>query len=200
MSATPSYGLIPVAGGGVVNATADTSFTAPAHAVTLLGGQSNRQVTDGVTTSGSTTVTSATASFNSGDIGRSISGTNIPAGAIITAFGSATSVTISAPATASGSAITLTLGGGVGTLVSEVFVEGTGTTILGLVTLFVYDGTTYRHIDDFQVTVVTPGTTVPNFQARRTYQNLWLQPGWTLGAASTVASQLVNVTAFGENA
>jgi hypothetical protein len=57
---------------------------------------------DGVTTNGSPTVTSATANFQSYDVGGTITGsiTGIPAGAIILVVNSPTSVTISANATA----------------------------------------------------------------------------------------------------
>jgi hypothetical protein len=70
-----------------------------------------RQVTDGVTTSTSTTVTSATASFAAGDVGRKIEGGNMPANTTITAVGSSTSITISHAATASGTGVTLTFDG-----------------------------------------------------------------------------------------
>jgi hypothetical protein len=53
------------------------------------------------TVSASTTVTSA-ALFAATDVGQSISGPGIPAGATVTAFSTASSITISAPATASG--------------------------------------------------------------------------------------------------
>ena len=56
------------------------------------------------TTSGSATITGAAATFDTVlDVGASISGTGIPAGATITAVASGTSATISANATASGS-------------------------------------------------------------------------------------------------
>lgn len=54
------------------------------------------------TTSASATITTTAATFDSGDVGASITGTGIPAGATITAVASATSATISASATASG--------------------------------------------------------------------------------------------------
>lgn len=54
------------------------------------------------TTNLSATITTASAVFDSGDIGASITGTGIPAGATITAVASGTSATISANATASG--------------------------------------------------------------------------------------------------
>lgn len=69
-----------------------------------------RSVADGVTTAASTTVTSATAAFTPADIGRTIAGAGIPAGATVAAVGSATSITISAAATATATGVTLTLG------------------------------------------------------------------------------------------
>lgn len=69
-----------------------------------------RAVTDGVTTSGSAAITSASALFNASDVGNPISGTGIPAGATIAAVTSATAATLSANASASGTGVTFTLG------------------------------------------------------------------------------------------
>lgn len=69
-----------------------------------------RLVTDGVTTSGSASITSASAAFNASDIGNPISGTGIPAGATIAAVTSATAATLSANASASGTGVSFTLG------------------------------------------------------------------------------------------
>jgi hypothetical protein len=72
-----------------------------------------RTVNDGVL-NGTTTVTSATAAFlggaaPAGDVGASITGTGIPAGASIASVTNATTVVISAAATASGTGRTLTI-------------------------------------------------------------------------------------------
>jgi len=67
-------------------------------------------VADGVTTAGSTTVTSATAAFIASDVGRAISGGSIPANTTITAVGSGTSITISAAATVSAVGVALVFG------------------------------------------------------------------------------------------
>ncbi len=69
-----------------------------------------RTVTDGVTTNTSTSITSATAAFGAGDVGRPISGTGIPANTTIAAVTSATAATLSAAATATGTNITFTIG------------------------------------------------------------------------------------------
>lgn len=198
----PNFGRIPVMGSSAVSATADTSYTAPAVAVTLLGAQSPRQVTDGVTTSGSTTVTSATLGANSGDIGRPISHANLPTGTYITKVASATSVTVSQPATASGTGLTLTLGGGIGTQVLEYGAIGIGTTtavLAGEVNLFTYDGTTYHLEDQFTFVAGSGSTTAAQqrFATRPPY--LLLPPGWLLVATSMVASQLVSAFGRGIN-
>ncbi|MBM3659475.1 MAG: hypothetical protein FJW95_08205 [Actinobacteria bacterium] len=69
-----------------------------------------RTVTDGVTTNASTSITSASAAFTSDDVGKPISGTNIPAGATIASVTSATAATLSAAASGAGTGITFTIG------------------------------------------------------------------------------------------
>src|ERR1700745_3081344 len=132
MSASPAFASTPVVGSVAVSSTIETSYTAPAQSVTVFKATGQRIVTDGVTTNASTTVTSATASFAAGDLGRPIRGSGIPTGSVIVAFSSATSITISAPATASASGVTLTLGGGIGAKIEELVVEGLGTTVAGV--------------------------------------------------------------------
>ena len=75
------------------------------------GTRMTRTVTDGVTVSGSPTLTSATAAFTTADVGNPITGTNIPASTTISAYTSATSVTLSNNATASGSPVTFKIYG-----------------------------------------------------------------------------------------
>lgn len=69
---------------------------------------SQRTVTATIT-SGSATVTAAAGSFFASDVGRSVSGSGIPAGAKIAAFVSATQVTLSAVAIGAGTSITFVL-------------------------------------------------------------------------------------------
>lgn len=71
---------------------------------------SHRTVSDGVTTNGSPSITSATAAFIANDVGKPISGTGIPAGTTIASVQSATAATMSANATATGSGVTFTIG------------------------------------------------------------------------------------------
>lgn len=57
------------------------------------------------TTLSSTAITAAAGSFNKGDVGRSITGTGIPAGATIATVTSDTAATLSAAATATGAPV-----------------------------------------------------------------------------------------------
>jgi hypothetical protein len=67
-----------------------------------------RTVTDGATTIASVTVTSATAGFDARDLGSTVTGAGIPAGATIVAINSPTSVNLSAAATATATGVSLT--------------------------------------------------------------------------------------------
>jgi hypothetical protein len=77
-------------------------------------GTTVRTVTDGVTTSGSNTVTSATANFTSADIGQRIEGTGLPGDSRITAVIDPATIHVGASgydlATASGTGVTLQIG------------------------------------------------------------------------------------------
>jgi hypothetical protein len=83
----------------------------PYKAVVDYGTRNTRTLLDGVTTSGSATLTSATAVFNASDVGNPVSCTNFPAGTTISSRTSATAVTLSQNATASGSGKVFTVYG-----------------------------------------------------------------------------------------
>jgi collagen type VII alpha len=70
----------------------------------------SRTVTDAVTTSGSTTLTSATASFVIGDVGRSIYADGIAVGTYLLAYVSPTQITMSQPATRTATSVPATFG------------------------------------------------------------------------------------------
>jgi hypothetical protein len=196
MASSPAFTNVPVVGAAAVSATIETSYTAPAQSVTVFKATGARIVTDGVTAS-NTTVTSATAAFGAGDLGRPISGSGIPTGTVIAAVASATSITISAPATASASGVTLTLGGGYGAKLEEIIAVGLGTTVAGILVYSIYDNTTYHSFDSTVVTVVTPSTTTAPFRASQRYANLFLPPTFSLVVSSWVANQLIKVIAIG---
>jgi len=74
------------------------------------GARTVTTVTDAVTTSGSTSLTSASAQFTSSDVGTSIAGAGIPPGTTIQSLVSATNVTMSNSATATASGVEATIG------------------------------------------------------------------------------------------
>lgn len=80
----------------------------------------SRTVKDGATTNTSTNVTSATAAFDSGDVGKKITGTGIPANTTISSVTNATTVVISAAATATATGVTITVAGSADTLLRAV--------------------------------------------------------------------------------
>jgi len=106
---------LPVIGCGIPTGTYITSVTNATTAVLSNNATLTRPltVTDGVTTTGSKVVTSATAGFSTAcDKGQAISGSGIPAGATIALVTNATTVSISANATATATGVSITLGSG----------------------------------------------------------------------------------------
>lgn len=100
----------------------------PYKAVVDYGTRSTRSLSDGVTTNGSSTLTSASAAFTSMDAGNPITGTNIPSGTTISAVNSSTSITMSKNATASGSSLWFSIyGDGNRTVMDAVTTNGSTT-------------------------------------------------------------------------
>jgi hypothetical protein len=107
---------LPVTGCGIPTGTYIASVTNPTTVVLSQAATLTRpiSVSDGATTSGSATVTSATAGFNSAcDAHKFISGAGIPAGAYISAVTNSSTITISAKATATATGVSLTESPGV---------------------------------------------------------------------------------------
>lgn len=111
------------------------------------------------------------------------------------------SVAVSATADTSRSAptnvVTLLAAGANGTKIEELVFNGSGTTLAGVICVFIYDGSAYHLYDEVAVTVVTASTTAAAYRLARTYDNLILKPGASLRITSQVASQLIRVHAFG---
>lgn len=94
-----------------------------------------------------------------------------------------------------------------GTRIDEIRYQALGTTVAGLINLFVYDGATYHLIDQVTVSAITVnvsgvtpfGATSMAWQTSRQYQNLVLKSGWSLYFTQSVAGNvsLFRVTAFG---
>lgn len=92
-----------------IKAVAPTAGVYP-YARLVLSTRGATQVTDGVTTSGSRTVTSATLAAGTVDKDIAISASGVPSGSYITKVVNATTVEISQPATITATGVTLTFG------------------------------------------------------------------------------------------
>lgn len=90
--------------------TDQANFRSAAKTIMGAGATPSWAVSDGVTNT-TTTITSATASFGEGDIGRTITGTDIPANTVISSITSATTAVISQAATGSHTGCTFTITG-----------------------------------------------------------------------------------------
>jgi hypothetical protein len=95
------------------------------------------------------------------------------------------------------SPVTVFTAGASGSRVEEIDFIATGTTLAGLIQIFVFDGAAYHFFDSVLVSAITPGTTTDYWKQKNTYANLELKSGQTVVCASTVASQLVSVECFG---
>jgi lysophospholipase L1-like esterase len=85
-----------------------------------------RTVTDGVTTSASTTITSATAAFVASDVGFLITGAGIPTGTTIASITNGTTAVLSVAATVTASAVTLNITQQTGTGNGDIYIaDGT---------------------------------------------------------------------------
>jgi hypothetical protein len=93
--------------------------------------------------------------------------------------------------------VTIFTAGASGSVVNEIDMTATGTTVAGVINVFRKNGANYYILDSFVVPVVTPSTTTAPYRASRTYPNLVLKSGDTLVASSWASSQLVCASAFG---
>lgn len=84
-----------------------------------------------------------------------------------------------------------------GSKIDEIRFQGIGTTVSGTITVFIYNGSSYSLIDCITVPAITASTTSAPWQLIKAYANLELESGQYLYVSSTVASQLVEVSAFG---
>lgn len=128
--------------GGLLTLNKPTTASIPSGtALKVENASGARAVTDAATTSGSTTLTSATANFNAAtDVGLRISGTTIPLYATIAAVVNPTTVTLSAAAIASGASQTVTVGGTLRTTTVRQITGATTTSAVRINTVGGYGG------------------------------------------------------------
>jgi hypothetical protein len=89
--------------------------------------------------------------------------------------------------------------GASGAKISEIDLIGTGTTVNGVINIFLYDGTNFHVVDSITVPIVTASTTAGVFVFKKTYAYLFIPTTWTIRFTSTVANQLIEVNAYGGN-
>lgn len=99
--------------------------------------------------------------------------------------------------TAPANTVVIFTAGASGSVLQEIDLVGTGTTVAGVVNIFKKVSSSYFMLDSFVVTVVTPSTTVAPFRASHTYPNVILKSGDSIVATSWAANQLIAATGFG---
>lgn len=103
-----------------------------------------------------------------------------------------------ASATPTGGTSTLQTGGASGTQVYTMVFQGYGTSLAGIINVWLYDGTNYYLIDQVKFLGVAGSTTANSERFVRSYESLLIPATtWSLRVSSAVASQKVVVTAFG---
>lgn len=110
------------------------------------------------------------------------------------------SATLDTSLTAPSNVTTLLTGVAAGTKVEEIVVQGVGTTVAGVLNVFLYDGSTYHLIDQFSISAVTSSATAVAYRSVRQYTNLLLADNtWSLRVAQTVSGNqsMLKVTATG---
>lgn len=83
-----------------------------------------------------------------------------------------------------------------GTRIDGINIKGAGTTALGIISVWLYNGTTSYLIDEISCAAVTPSAILAGDFNSRLYYNFTLPPTYQLFVSSTI-SQNYNVTALG---
>jgi hypothetical protein len=99
------------ASGAAVNTRRTPVINGPINKAVVDYSPNTRTLIDGATTNGSTTLTSATATFTAADVGKAVTGSAMQAGTTIQSYTSATTVTMSQGANATAARVTFTVGG-----------------------------------------------------------------------------------------
>lgn len=112
-------------------------------------------------------------------------GNAIPRFVEIGVIGAGTLATAETSRTAPSTVVVIVTAGAQGTLIELVRVVATGTTTVGVVRLFLYDGANYFLLEEILVTAITPSTTVAVFEAEFVPSKALILPtGWSLRATT----------------
>lgn len=96
-----------------------------------------------------------------------------------------------------GTLVSLITGVAAGTRINEISVQATVTTTIGMVRIYLYDGTNYRLWDEVAIPVATVSASVKGIRVATTYNNLILpSASWQL-FASTHNGEAFTVTTMG---
>lgn len=107
------------------------------------------------------------------------------------------SATADTSLTATTTYTTVFTAGASGSKIEEIVFQGVGSSLAGVVRVFIYNGSTVRLLWEEAVTAVTSSTTAATYRTARQFDNLVLEAGWTLRVTSAVANQLIAVHVFG---
>ena len=92
--------------------------------------------------------------------------------------------------------VTIFTAGSSGSRIDQIDVTANGTTTLGVVRLWIYNGTSYYLYQEVLVDAFTPSTTISVYSSTLTFNNFMLPSGHSL-RATTHNSELFTVAAFG---
>ena len=85
--------------------------------------------------------------------------------------------------------------GPAGTRINAVIIQAQGTTTIGMVRLWLYDGTIHSLIREIAILPVVPSGNIPAFQSVVTFDGLSIQSGYSL-LASTNNAESFRITAL----
>jgi|SRR5579863_525306 len=103
-----------------------------------------------------------------------------------------------APATTTTATFAPVLGAN-GSKITEVDYMALGSTLNGLVNVFLFDGSAYHLVDTVTITASTASTTAAGNSYKKLYNNFFVPNGWSIRVTSTVGSQLIGVRFYGGN-
>ena len=94
---------------------------------------------------------------------------------------------------------TIVTAGSNGSVITSIIIAATGSTVLGLVYVFLYDGSTYHLFDIIPVSLITASTTVTPYRVKYDYKDLVIKSGWSLRCSQSIAgnASIIKVQALG---
>jgi len=120
-------------------------------------------------------------------------------------FGAALLTTADTSLTAPTTVGTVITAGSLGTRIDYIEVQGVATTVVGIVNIFIYDGTAYHLWQQIPVNAVTSTTTAVAFNAINSTNNnanvmpMIIPTGYSIRATTTIAQTGLKVIAYGGN-